>query len=381
MASKRRTSGKNKKTRRAGGASVSRRAAPRFISAAQAAQECERLMEQYPEDREELLREAAEAWRDAGEHERALAVYQRLLDPESGGCREPDVVDAWRINTLWDAGREEEARAAAASFRGRHPRDATAWSLVAEVFEAANDMVTAAEWYTTGVTHALGVGAPVTADVVGDSRDSFGLEELLIGRHRVRRLLGEPHDDWDDVADELHERRASPVLGRVRPLDELHDPLRLKRLAEGGPDALQAEIEELAGETGEEERATTGPMKTCVLFWPPDEFARLLERRPFVADAYGDDHTEHLRQVEGTLRELSDQGATRLAVGRATVRGLEAHVEERGGSPDAPAARSGYAAELARRGEAADWPPPRNGPCWCGSARKYKKCCGNPSFG
>lgn len=25
------------------------------------------------------------------------------------------------------------------------------------------------------------------------------------------------------------------------------------------------------------------------------------------------------------------------------------------------------------------WPPPRNGPCWCGSERKYKKCCGSAS--
>jgi uncharacterized protein YecA (UPF0149 family) len=24
------------------------------------------------------------------------------------------------------------------------------------------------------------------------------------------------------------------------------------------------------------------------------------------------------------------------------------------------------------------WPPPRNGSCWCGSGKKYKKCCGNP---
>jgi uncharacterized protein YecA (UPF0149 family) len=25
------------------------------------------------------------------------------------------------------------------------------------------------------------------------------------------------------------------------------------------------------------------------------------------------------------------------------------------------------------------WPPGRNEPCWCGSGRKYKKCCGSPS--
>ncbi|MFJ8488524.1 SEC-C domain-containing protein [Streptomyces sp. NPDC094038] len=381
MASKRRTSGKNKKTRRTRAASATRRTAPRFLSAAEAAEDCERLAVGHPEDREELLREAADAWRDAGEDERALAVYERLLDPESGGCGEPDEVDAWRISTLWDLGREEDARAAAASFRERHPRDASAWSLVAETFESANERVTAAEWYTAGVTHALGAGALVTAEVVGDFRDSFGLEELLIGRHRVRRLLGEGHDDWDDVADELHERRASPMPGRGRPLDELHDPLRLSRLAEGGPDALQAELQGPAGGLRARERSSTGPLRACVLFWPPDEFGVLLEHWPSVADAYGDDHTGHLRQVERTLRELSDEGATHLAAGRATADGLRAHAEAHGCSPDTPAARSGYAAELARKGLATDWPPPRNGPCWCGAGRKYKKCCGNPALG
>ncbi|WP_143063729.1 hypothetical protein [Streptomyces sp. Ag109_O5-10] len=56
MAGKPRTSGKNKKTR----------AARHPATPAQAAEECERLVEQFPEDREELLREAADAWRSAG---------------------------------------------------------------------------------------------------------------------------------------------------------------------------------------------------------------------------------------------------------------------------------------------------------------------------
>ncbi|MDX3688770.1 SEC-C metal-binding domain-containing protein [Streptomyces europaeiscabiei] len=61
--------------------------------------------------------------------------------------------------------------------------------------------------------------------------------------------------------------------------------------------------------------------------------------------------------------------------------GLTAYTEAEGtGSPDAPSARSAYADELARRGQATDWPPPRNGPCWCGSERKYKKGCGNPAL-
>ncbi|WP_328839986.1 SEC-C domain-containing protein [Streptomyces europaeiscabiei] len=385
MSSRRRTSGKNNKnnknnkTRKARQTSGLRPAAP--MSHAQFAQESERLAERHPEEREELLREAAEAWLDAGEHERAVALYERLLDPESGGCREPDLVDAWRISALWSGGREDDARAAAAAFRGRHPRDAGAWSIVAEVFEVGGETAKAAEWFTAGVTHALGVGAPVTADVVADSPDSFGLEELVIGRHRVRRLLGEPHDDWDDAADVLHERRATPVGGRVRPLDELHDPLRMKRLEEGGPDALRAEFEALAGEYDEGEQVSSGPVTACVLFWPSDEFARLLQGRPSAAEAYGDDHAGHRRQVERALRELSDEGAPRLSVGLASVDGLTAYTQAEGtGSPDTPAARSAYADELARRGRATDWPPPRNGPCWCGSERKYKKCCGNPAL-
>ncbi|MGW1165306.1 SEC-C domain-containing protein [Streptomyces sp. NPDC002550] len=380
MSSKHGKAGRSRMKRGGGRATALRPGRP-TPTPAQAAAECERLAEQHPEEREDLLREAAEAWSDAGEHERAVAVYERLLDPLGGGSREPDLVDALRINALWDAERREEARAAAAAFRRRHPRDGGAWMFVAEVFESAHETATAAEWYTAGITHVLGAGTTVTADTVEDSSDGFDVETLLIGRHRVRRLLGEPHDDWDDVADELHERRTSPLQGRIHPLDTLHDPVRLARLAEGGPDALEAEFGDLAEVTAEDRAVRTGPQATCVLFWPREEFDRLLERWPSAADSYGDDHAAHRRQVERTLRKLSDEGGSRLAVGRATVSGLDAYVRETGGSPHTPAARSAYAAQLARTGQAHDWPPPRNGRCWCGSERKYKKCCGNPANG
>ncbi|MFD8005947.1 SEC-C metal-binding domain-containing protein [Streptomyces mirabilis] len=29
--------------------------------------------------------------------------------------------------------------------------------------------------------------------------------------------------------------------------------------------------------------------------------------------------------------------------------------------------------------ESPAWPPSRNGPCWCDSGRKYRKCCGAPA--
>ncbi|MFC3576054.1 SEC-C domain-containing protein [Streptomyces yaanensis] len=359
---------------------------PPPATSAHTAQECEKLAERHPEDREELLLEAADAWGDAGEHDRAIAVYERLLDPESGGCSEPDLVEAFRIGRLWDAGQEQKARAAAVAFRRRHPRHAGAWNFVAEALEAYAGAAMAAEWYTAGVTHVLGAGAAVTVDAVEADPQHYDAEMLVVGRHRVRRLLGEPHDDWDDVADVLHERRSSLVPGRVRPLDELHDPLWVQRLDEHGPAAFEDELGELADRLAAVSPADRGPVghapvrTACVLYWPREEFTRLLERRPKAAEAYGEDHADHLRQVEQTLRELSQEGAPRVAVGRATVRELEAYAQARGESPDTPDTRSAYAAELARSGRATDWPPPRNGPCWCDSERKYKKCCGNPAL-
>jgi hypothetical protein len=52
------------------------------------------------------------------------------------------------------------------------------------------------------------------------------------------------------------------------------------------------------------------------------------------------------------------------------------HADERGLDPATDTARASYAVDLARRGLGIDYPPERNAPCWCGSGRKYKKCCG-----
>ncbi|MBT2490683.1 SEC-C domain-containing protein [Streptomyces sp. ISL-96] len=48
--------------------------------------------------------------------------------------------------------------------------------------------------------------------------------------------------------------------------------------------------------------------------------------------------------------------------------------------PAAEGLRASFTADLAARGQAKSWPPPRNGPCWCESGRKYKKCHGTPAL-
>jgi tetratricopeptide (TPR) repeat protein len=340
------------------------------------AEELEALALQYPQDREEILIEAAGCWGEAGQYERALALYQQLL--ETGG-EEPHLIEAYRISTLWDAGRVDQAREAALRLRHAHPTHAGAWNLIAETFETAGELQGAAEWFTAGLTHLLGPATPLVLTAVENAPDSSGIEMLVIGRHRVRRLLSQPHDNADHLADELHEHRPTLLRGPGS-LDDLHDPDRLRAVESGDPDILQAELEKLTAEVAARHAALSRPRMTCALFWPEPEFSPLLTRWPTLADHYGTEHREHLRHVEEHLRHLSEKGEVHLGIAQGTVADFEAFTREEGLPPHGGDTRAAYAADLAARGQAQAWPPPRNSPCWCGSSRKYKKCCGNPAL-
>jgi uncharacterized protein YecA (UPF0149 family) len=59
-----------------------------------------------------------------------------------------------------------------------------------------------------------------------------------------------------------------------------------------------------------------------------------------------------------------------------TVECVRALAGTAGIDEDAAEARARAAYEVAQEGGAVTWPPGRNEPCWCGSGKKYKKCCG-----
>ena len=70
----------------------------------------------------------------------------------------------------------------------------------------------------------------------------------------------------------------------------------------------------------------------------------------------------------GAGRFISEQSR------RSSSTEFVAWCEERGEDPEH--ARAHYSADRYRTGHGVDWPPGRNDACWCGSGRKYKKCCG-----
>ncbi|NGO11454.1 SEC-C domain-containing protein, partial [Streptomyces sp. HC44] len=196
----------------------------------------------------------------------------------------------------------------------------------------------------------------------------YATHPLLFGRHRVRRMLGMPHDDWDTLADTLHK---APVS-----LDELHDPKRVWALGSDNPAELQAEIARLQSELTTAREALSRPFPVAVLHWPADELAELLAAYPSLEAEYPS-HEEHLATIETSLRELAASGTGNLGIVPGTVPSYEAFAASELASPADASLLPQYATTLAARGRAIPWPPQRGTACWCGSGRTYEECHGN----
>lgn len=91
-------------------------------------------------------------------------------------------------------------------------------------------------------------------------------------------------------------------------------------------------------------------------------------------------HEDYRRELEASLRGHDGDGSTTVVVMPLDVDGLLEFAKAEGTDPSSRRTRMAYNMSLSEEGRAVAWPPPRNGPCWCGSGRKYKQCCGAPGF-
>lgn len=316
----------------------------------------ERTAGLYPEDAEALLVQAAAHLELAGDRPAATALYDRLLAAPTS-LDNPYLVRALKASNLWEYGHEAEARAIIEGVRTASPRDPAPWVIVAESLESHDELEAAHETFTEGTRLLL-------ADV---QEPPYATHPLLFGRHRVRRMLGVGHDDWDMLADTLH---TSPVS-----LDELHDPKRVWSLGSNNPAELAAEISRLRAELGTFREALSRPFPVAVLHWPSAELSELVTAYPTLAEEYPS-HEEHLATIEASLRELAASGTPNLGIVTGTVPSYEAFAASEGASPGDGALLPQYATTLAARGRAVAWPPQRGAVCWCGSGRGYGECHG-----
>ncbi|MFI6417720.1 SEC-C metal-binding domain-containing protein [Streptomyces sp. NPDC050842] len=319
--------------------------------------EAERLLRtaaQYPGDREPLYLQAAAHRELAGDRPGATALYDELLSSEPAN---PHLIRALKAANLWEYGHEAEARAIIDGVRRARPADAAPWEITAETLEA-HDELEAAESTLSEAAELL---------TKGPTPLPHPTQSLLITRHRIRRMLALPHDDWDTLADRLHTAAV--------PLDELHDPKRLWSLGSSDPAELQAEITRLRSELGTYRTALSRPFPVAVLHWPEAELDELLAAYPELEAEYPT-YRAHLTDIEASLRELSQAGTPNLGIVRATVPSYEAFAASESTPPSNADLLPQYATTLAARARATAWPPTRSAECWCGSGRTYGECHG-----
>jgi hypothetical protein len=167
---------------------------------------------------------------------------------------------------------------------------------------------------------------------------------IVAGRRRVRRALGLPDDELDDAVPPPQ----IPGLDGFVSTDELLDL----------PGRIPAR-------------------QVRSLFWQVGEFDEAVRRWPTIFSANGPDHGPYHARLESRWRQLAERGVARITLVPASADGLARFAERTGGDPGEEHTRRAYINEITITG--IDWPPARNAACWCGSGRKYKKCCGNPA--
>ncbi|WP_129308959.1 hypothetical protein [Streptomyces sp. L2] len=316
----------------------------------------ERTAGLYPEDAETLLLRAAAHLELSGDRPAATALYDRLL-LSADSLDSPSLVRALKASNLWEYGHEAEARAIIDGLRATTPADPAPWVIIAEALESHDELEAAEETFTQAARLLL----------PDSTEPPYAAHPLLYGRHRVRRMLGLAHDDWDTLADTLH---TSPVS-----LDELHDPKRVWSLGSENPAELLAEISRLRAELGAYREALSRPFPVAVLHWPAPELTELLAAYPALATEYPS-HEAHLSTIESSLRELATSGTPNLGIVTGTVPSYEAFAASEGSTPSDPTLLPQYATTLAARGRAVAWPPQRGAVCWCGSPDSYEVCHG-----
>lgn len=112
-------------------------------------------------------------------------------------------------------------------------------------------------------------------------------------------------------------------------------------------------------------------------FFRIDEFERAVDAWPaFAADWRDDGHAAYALELDRRMRAVAPGAPRHPVVAPLTVERVVAFAADNDLDAEAAEVRARVAYEVAQEGEAIAWPPGRNEPCWCGSGKKYKKCCG-----
>jgi hypothetical protein len=115
------------------------------------------------------------------------------------------------------------------------------------------------------------------------------------------------------------------------------------------------------------------------LFWPRGELEKAARRWPSLVPPSAVESGGYWADLEARFAAAASAGIPTVTIAPADSDALAAAAAEEGLPVEDDGLRWRHREAQCARGLGISWPPPRNGPCWCGSERKYKKCCGNPA--
>ncbi|CAL9388526.1 hypothetical protein SUDANB121_01216 [Nocardiopsis dassonvillei] len=241
--------------------------------------------------------------------------------------------------------------------------------LLAEEFAADGALERALNCYNIACRSILSGLAETVADL-----NRIGLMPLL-GRAAVRERLGLAPDGHDLAAREA-DRHLPDAAAELRRLAG-DAPDRAPSLFDGPlPEAFTG-----APQTADAPRPVPETVRENHAFYPRPALDRARERGLLPADA--DDPAAHHHGIERTLRAQA-RGFPGVHLGTIAVTPDEIadFAAEHGLDPADPGTLRAWVSAVPAPDspDVAPWPPERNQACWCGSGRKYKKCCGSASL-
>jgi tetratricopeptide (TPR) repeat protein len=288
--------------------------------------------------RAEYLDELAYAYEQLDRFDEATdAMRQALAAGFDGTLDDHPSAQALIADLLLRAGRTREAEEAWLEAEREDPGNPWLYQVAGSAYAKAGAHAEALTWQTRGLELAL--AAEKDADMT-----------WMLANERAAALdaLGRPPDDLQLRADELLEREEQGEQARI-------EAFHRDRMA----------------------RAVSPHRASLGLAWfPADEYERALQTWPSFAEDYEHGpYAAYCARLELLLRDLKAQGAARLALTPIEIDSYLSWCTEDNSDPEQSDTRANYATELLERGHAHPWPPGRNQPCWCGSEKKYKKCC------
>ncbi len=247
------------------------------------------------------------------------------------------------------AGRSQQAARIWAQLKLDDPSEVWLYNAAGLSYNEVGEHELAVAWLGEGIELAIGTDDP--EDIVAQLSDI---------RRRSLKALGREPDELEQRVDPFLEQSRARALKRKSRYALLDAPEDEKP----PPSATVPPASPQSGET------------VVALSWfPQAEYEHAIARWPTLAEDWAEvTHTDYCLRLDGHIRWMRSHGVLVRAVTPIIVEDFIAWCEEREEDPEQ--ARALYAAHRFADGEAIPWPPTRNEPCWCGSQRKYKKCCG-----